>query len=407
MFIQTAEAVSLARYGEQYGLPEKPGTRSTGTVTFTGDGATYIPIGTQVAAPQASDDALLFVTTIDGTLPNPGIPTAPNVADRVMAGNLTGTYEWAVTFVTSMGETEVGAFSTALVLVGSQASLTSIPIGGPGTLKRRIYRMLNGGTWKFAWELPDNTATAWFDNILDSALGGPPPVDSTAERITLAAQSDDTGTPYNVLVGSITDITSSVPGLTSVVNDVNFTGATDPEATEDFRTRLLDFVRNPKSGSKSDLESWAVTVVGVESATAFPNDNLGVVAPGHVTVRIAGPNGTIPDVATQNLVLAELVSHDLAVITLHVTTFVPTNVASDVTLVLLPGYVVADVRPSVQSAIMDYINSVPVAGTVYRAGIIDAVFGLPGVATLTLTTPAADVVMGATAKPVALLPTVN
>lgn len=407
MFIQTAEAVSLIRYGEQYGLPQKAGTLATGTVTFAGDGGTYIPIGTEVAAPQASDDALLFTTTIDGTLPNPGTPSAPTVADRVLAGNLTGTYEWGVTFVTTMGETAVGDSSAALVLVASQAALTAIPLGGPGTTKRRIYRMVNGGNWQFAWEINDNVTTAWNDNILDSALGGPPPVDSTAERITLTAQSEDAGTVYNVLVGSITDISSSSLGLTSVTNDVTFTGGSDPEATEAYRTRLLDYIRNPKSGSAADLEMWAETIDGVESATAIPNDNVGVATPGHVTVRIAGPNGAVPSAGVQAAVLAELLAHDLANITIHVATFVAHNIASDVTITLQPGFVIGDVTPSVQAAIMDYINNIPVGGTVYRAGIIDAVFGLPGVATLVLTTPAADVTVAATEKPIATLPVVH
>lgn len=400
MFIQTAEAVSLARYGDQFGLPEKPGTVATGTVTFSGDGGTYIPIGTEVAAPQASDDALAFATTIDGTLPNPGTPTAPVAADRAMAGNLTGTYEWGVTFVTSMGETEIGDASNALVLAASQAALTSIPLGGPGTISRRIYRMVNGGNWQFAFELADNVTTAWNDNLADGTLGGAPPAESTAERITLAAQADDAGTVYNVIVGSITDITSSVQGLTSVTNDVAFSGGTDPEATEDFRSRLLDFIRNPKSGSKEDLEAWAETVDGVESATAFPNDNLGVAAPGHVTVRIAGPDGTIPDADVQVAVLAELEAHDLANVTLHVGTFDALPVDVDVSATPEGGYVLEDVSPSIQAAIAGYINSVPVAGTVYLAGLIDAGFGLPGLATLEVTAPAADVVAGATEKPV-------
>jgi uncharacterized phage protein gp47/JayE len=400
MFIQTAEAVALVRYGDEYGVPEKPGTLASGIVTFAGDGGTYIPIGTEVAAPQASDDSLLFTTTADGTLPNPGSPTAPTVADRVLAGNLTGTYEWAITFVTSVGETEIGDASAALVLAASQAALTNIPIGGTGTTKRRVYRMKNGGNWQFAWEIPDNATTAWNDNITDGALGGPPPASSTAEQISLAAQAEDAGTGYNVLVGTITDISSSVPGLTSVTNAAVFTGGSDPEDTEDYRSRLLDYIRNPKSGSPADLESWAETIPGVESATAFTNDNMGVATPGHTTVRISGPNGTLPDAATQAAVLAELQSHDLANITIHVTTFVAHNVASDVTLTILAGFVLADVSPSAAQAITDYINSVPVGGTVYRAGIYDAVFGLPGIATLVVNTPAADVAMAATEKPV-------
>lgn len=398
MFIQTAEAVSLTRYGEQYGLPIKNGTIATGSLILSGDGGTIVGVGTEVAAPQASDDALLFTTTETGTIPNPGIPGSPTAADAGTAGNLTGTYEWAVTFLTVMGETEIGAASSALVLSAHQANLTAIPIGGTGTTGRKIYRQLNGGAWKFVTTLANNTATTYTDNILEGSLGGAPPSESTAERITLAAAASEPGTQYNVLTGAITQITSSEPGLTTVQNTSAFTGGSDPENTEDFRGRLLDFVRNPKSGSKADLESWAETVDGVETATAFPNDNVGTPTNGHVTVRIVGPNGAVPSGGVQADVLALLQSKDMANITIHVATFTPLSVNSTVVITLQTGYVLADVAGSVTAAVSDYINSVPVNGTVYRAGIFAAVFGLSGVATVNVTVPASDVTTTATQK---------
>jgi uncharacterized phage protein gp47/JayE len=152
---------------------------------------------------------------------------------------------------------------------------------------------------------------------------------------------------------------------------------------------------------------WAETIDGVESATAFPNDNLGTPIAGHVTVRIAGPAGAIPDADTITAVAAELALHDLANITIHVGTFTPVTVNVTVTTTRVSGYTLGDVTLGVQSAVTDYINSIPVGGTVYVAGITDAIFGLPGIATVVVNTPTVDTTTTGTQKPIAGTVTVS
>jgi uncharacterized phage protein gp47/JayE len=195
-------------------------------------------------------------------------------------------------------------------------------------------------------------------------------------------------------------VTDSVSGVSTVTNPAAFTGGTDPEDIEAFRQALLDYVRNPQAGSKTDLELWAESVDGVESATAFPNDNLGVSTPGHVTVRITAPGGTVPSTDVQTAVATFLATKDLANITIHVGTFTSKSINVTVTTTLQSGYALVDVSASVQKAISDYITSVPVNGTVYLAGIYDAVFGLPGIATIVINSPGTDTTSLATEKPV-------
>jgi uncharacterized phage protein gp47/JayE len=395
MFIQTASYPALNRFGDEFGQPLKPGTIASGEVTFSGAGGTYIPIGTQVASPQSTGDTLIFLTTLDATVANPGIPVAPVAADLGTAGNLSGTLEWAVSFVTNAGETVLGNVSNALVMTNSRANLTAIPVGGPGTYARNVYRQKNGGAWQFVAQITDNTTTTYADNIADGSLGGAPPATSTAEAATVSAQAEHTGEQYNVQPGTITVISQfGGSGLTGVNNANLFSGGSDDEDMESYRLRLLDFIRNPKSGSCADLEMWAETVEGVESATAFPS----VPQPGHVTVRISGPNSSIPDSTVQDAVLQELLAHDLANITIHVDTFTATVVNVSVTITTQSGLSVSEVRQTVIDAITDYINSIPVAGTVYVAGIYHAIFGLAGVATVVVTAPAADVVTDSTHK---------
>lgn len=405
IFIQTMSALALIRAGEQYGRPQKAGLNSTGSVRIEGTGGTYVGTDTIVGAPRTNiDDTLLFNLTEAGTIPNPGIPTAPTAADGGAGGTLAaGTYEYAVSFVTAAGETLIGPASNALaIVVNHLVNLTVIPIGGPGTIDRRVYRRLNGGAWQRVSALGDNATTTLTDNGLAATL---PPLDtSTAEALVLTAQSSEVGSEYNVAAGSITEITdgATIGNLSSVTNAADFTGAADPEDIEEFRSKLLEWVRAPASGGPDDLKAWAEAIDGVDTATVFENVDLaGASAPGTSVVRISGPDGSVPSGAVVALVEDDLNSRDFAIITILVGTFTPNVVNVAATITMVTGFLLADVSAQVTEAVRDYINSVPVGGTVYTAGLVDAIFGLPGVATVNVTTPAAPgTTSTATQKPV-------
>jgi uncharacterized phage protein gp47/JayE len=398
MFIQTASYEALLLHGAQYGLQPDVGSQSTGTLRFEGAGGTYIPTNSEVGYdPGAGLDVIYFLTTTDGTIPNPGSPSALTAAINATAGNLTGTYEYLVTFVTAGGETLSSPISNAITPAAQQANLTAIPIGGVGTLSRNIYRQKNGsGNWRLIHTVADNTTTTYTDNVTDAAhdAGTLLPTEDTAHRVIVSGQAEEPGTAGNVAVGAISELTNAPTDLIGVSNTTAFVGGTEPEDTEDFRARLLAFVQNPFTGSQADLVTWATAVTGVESATVFPNTP----GPGQVTVRISGPGGTVPDATTIANAQAALAAQDLANITVIVTTFtaVPTNVS--VTVTLDPAYVLSDVIQSVTDAIANYINSLSVGGTVYISGLVAAITGLPGILDVTVTTPATNQTTAADSK---------
>lgn len=398
MFVVTASYQALISHGDQYGLAMNQGSLSTGTLQFEGDGGTYVPLGTEVAYdPGNGLPIVYFITVTDGTTPNPGDPTAPTAAINATAGNLNGLYEYAVTLVTPTGETLPSPISVAVSPVNQQVNLSAIPLGGTGTTSRRIYRDKGGtGIYRLVATISNNTATTYTDNITDAAVasGSLAPTDDTARRVQVQGQSEATGIEGNVVAGVVNDLTNAPAALTGVTNTTAFTGGADPEDTEDFRTRLLSFLRNPQTGSPSDIQGWAENVPGVESATIFPN----VPGPGQVTVRISGTGGSVPSAQLISDVQAAINAQDLANITVAVMTFTPvvTNVTVDVTTA--GTYVLADVIPAVQNAISSYINELPVGGTLYVSGIIDSVFGQAGVADVTVTTPTTNQTTAADSK---------
>jgi uncharacterized phage protein gp47/JayE len=187
-------------------------------------------------------------------------------------------------------------------------------------------------------------------------------------------------------------------GITAVINLAAFLNGENPETTEQFRSRFLAYLRSPRTGATVDLKFWAETNNDVEEATVFNNDNMGTPTNGHATVRISGPAGSIPDGDTIAEVQVVLDQKDLANITIHVTTFTQVTLAVTVDVTTDSSHTLGDVTPSVEDAINDYINSVPVGGTAYKAGIIDAIFGLDGIIDVTISLPATNQTVTATQK---------
>lgn len=358
---------------------------------FTGVGGTYIAIGTQAAAPRpAFDESLVFQVIEDGTIPNPGVPDPPEAEDAETSGDLDGTYEYAVTFVTDGGETEASELSDPVTVSSSKIDLV-LPLGGDGTIARRIYRVDDGGPLLFLDEVADNTTENYQDNLTATGPSAAP-TESTAERITLEAEGVGTGVEYNAAANTIIAIVDSDSGINAVTNPSTFTGGEDEEDIEEFRVALLARVRAPGTGGRLDLIDWATSIPGVETASVFKNVDLaGDPAPGTVVVRIAGPDGAIPDPDVVQQVQDYLDDQDLANITILVGTFTPFPVDVTVDVTLAEGFVLSDVQPSIEQAVTDYIDSVPVGGTVYVAGIYWAVFSLPAVETLSVADPSGDV----------------
>lgn len=403
IFPQTASLISLDRFGDMFALPRKAGTRSVGDLTFGGEGGIFIPIGSEAAFDPGGDfDPLYFVNTQEGTTPNPGIPIQPTLTDGG-AGALDGMYQYAATFLTLEGETALGLESDAFDITARRINVNNIPLGGPGTIGRRLYRSLEGSDYKLVptgATLANNTATTYQDNNAEGVLGSLPPEDSTAERVTLAAQAGTEGVDYNALPNSITTPTDVPDGVTFVTNQSAFIGGSPPEDSEEFRSRLMDNIRNPQSGSVGDLKQWAEEIDGVESATVFANNNMGTPQNGHATVRISGPDASIPPQEVIDAVYLNLTERDMINITIHVGTFTPLPIDVIVDVTTSGGYTITDVTGSVQQAIASYLNNVPVGNIVYRAGIVNSVFNLPGVANVVVTTPANDVATTPTQKAV-------
>lgn len=401
MFVQTASLQALVQHGSQYGIFMAEGVRALGTLQFDGGEGTYIPIFTEASYdPGSGLDPLYFRTIIDGTIPVTGTPAAPVGAVGAATG-LTGTYEYAVTYVTAGGETLPSAISNAVTVANQKVNLTAIPLGAAAVTARRIYRDKGGtGVYRFVDVIANNTGTTYTDAIADAtvAVAALMPTTDTAHRISLASEAVETGAEGNVALGTITELSDAPATLTGVINLAAFTGGTDDETAEHYRQKVLTYLRNAQSGSPEDIKGWAEAVPGVESATVFQNDNLGVATNGHITVRISATGGAQPTQALLDAVNAELTAQNIANITIHVAGFTAVTTAVTVDVTTEGTYALSDVTPSVTDAITAYINSLETGETLVVSGIIAAVKPLAGVFDVVMVTPTTNQATAAGAK---------
>lgn len=94
---------------------------------------------------------------------------APEAILDVSSGALTGSYYYAMTYVTAGGEEVLGTVSNAITATNQKISL-NLPIGYTGTLTRKIYRATVGvDKLLFLATISDNTTLTYTDNIADNS----------------------------------------------------------------------------------------------------------------------------------------------------------------------------------------------------------------------------------------------
>jgi hypothetical protein len=98
-------------------------------------------------------------------------PMAPTTVDSGVAGSPNGAYQYKVTFVTALGETETSAASTSLTVSSKKITVT-VPVStSRAVTSRNVYRTVASGTaFKLLTAIADNTTTSYLDNIADGSL---------------------------------------------------------------------------------------------------------------------------------------------------------------------------------------------------------------------------------------------
>jgi uncharacterized phage protein gp47/JayE len=216
-----------------------------------------------------------------------------------------------------------------------------------------------------------------------------------AGTATVAARAVEAGSAGNTAGGTSLAIVTPIAGITSVatVDGDGLTGGADAESVDSLRARVLARLRTPPSGGgPGDYAAWAREVAGVTRAWESPVES----GPGTVNVRFAvdGELSPIPSGAKVTEVQTHL---DLvAPVTATVLVSAPSAVSLNPHIHLVTSdtaAIRAAVEAELESLLLRDVNKP--AGTIPLSQINEAISLAAGEVDHTMSSPAADIVLGA------------
>ncbi|MBR6258827.1 MAG: baseplate J/gp47 family protein [Oscillospiraceae bacterium] len=213
---------------------------------------------------------------------------------------------------------------------------------------------------------------------------------------TVAARCLTPGKIGNAPAGMVSYMTVAPVGVASCRNEAAFTGGADAESDEDLRKRVTSsFRRLPNGANAAYYEQAALSVEGVRAAAVTPRAN----GRGTVKVTVASESG-VPSAALLSAV--EDTINEMREICVDLTVAAPSAVTVNVAAKVdaEEGYDGATVRNDVAAAVTAFFDGGLLGKSVTRAMLGSIIYGVEGVKTYTLTSPASDVSASETALPV-------
>ncbi len=208
---------------------------------------------------------------------------------------------------------------------------------------------------------------------------------ATSIQVTATCSNPGPGSAGNLTANTQLLIGSAVPGIDGVQLTQDITNGVNAENDGSLRARCLQIIQNPQGGGTlADYQQWALSVTGVTTATVLPLNR----GPGTVDIVITASNG-IPSSSLLSSVQTEI--NNNKPVNVDAQAIAPTAVTINVGVAttLASGYTLSTVTAAVQTAVTNYINSVPIGGTVYSSGVVAAVLKVQGIldCQVTLTVP--------------------
>jgi uncharacterized phage protein gp47/JayE len=209
------------------------------------------------------------------------------------------------------------------------------------------------------------------------------------------------GSGGNVPAGTITEIPISIPGVTSVINNIPASGGVDTESDSALLARLLEKVRLPTtSGNTAHYLEWAKSVTGVGDAKVFPIWD----GPGTVKVVV---------IDSDKQPVEEAIRHDVAdyiesvrpigaTVTVESATGLEIDVSANLTLDT--GPILEDIQEEFETALTEYLKGIAFKQSYVSFAQIGSllldIVGVLDYADLTVNAGTANITIGNTEVPV-------
>jgi uncharacterized phage protein gp47/JayE len=199
-----------------------------------------------------------------------------------------------------------------------------------------------------------------------------------ATSIMATAQCTTPGSAGNVAAGQLNQITSSVPGLSTVTNAATIGNGFDAESDTAFYNRWLQYL---SSLSKATLAAIEAAIESVQTGLDFQvldnTNNTGAMQYGFFTVVV--DDGNLPP--SSPLLAAITTAVDaVRAFTVQFVAMAPTIETVTIVLAIHPAAgAPGNIQTLVQTAIVNYVNSLPIGTSLTTSGLTNAALGVTGV----------------------------
>jgi uncharacterized phage protein gp47/JayE len=214
-----------------------------------------------------------------------------------------------------------------------------------------------------------------------------------SSTLTLPVAAETPGADGDVGAGTITKLLTPLPGVT-VSNPGVWVTRSGRDAEKDDALRARCKARWAALGMGGTEEAYRLWATSASPAVTRAKVQVSQTVAGQVDVYVAGTAGTVqPQDAADVSAYIALRAPLGVMVNVQPATASVVNVRA--TLAGKAQYT-ADAQAAAAGAVQAVVASTPIGGTVYRSALIEALMSPEGVDNVTLTTPAADVVLTAT-----------
>lgn len=249
-------------------------------------------------------------------------------------------------------------------------------------------------------------ASARFQGVEDVPVA---PGATTAQVRVIA---DTPGVAGNLLAGERFTMTPPLEGLVLAEATADFIGGADEETEDERRARFKAYIGALSRGPVSSLE-YALTTVRLYTGSGIETERVEHFHIDEVFLRDSnlpraqvdvyvhnGVNGASVDLVSlaskvltgyRNEAGEKVPGYKAAGVFLNVYAATSLNVNVTAQLVIVPGAVFATVADAVRAAIRGYIGGLSIGKTAFPAEMTAAAMAVEGVASITITVPAAPV----------------
>ena len=191
------------------------------------------------------------------------------------------------------------------------------------------------------------------------------------------------GTTGNVAAGTITQFVTAVPGIDTVTNPTAFTNGVNPESDSAVRSRFVTYIASLQKGTKLAVTA---AVLGVQQGLTYNlvefQTEAGVSALAYFYVVVNDGTGNPSSTLLQTIYNA-IDAVKAAGIQFNV--YGPTSVSANIgmAVTIAAGYQFSSVQSAIQTAVDQYIATLPIGGTLYWSQLYAIAYGVAGVVEVT------------------------